>query len=256
MSIRDLLSYFRPSKASVEPVSRTDDPEAALLRVERVLAKRDHTFMAAADHDFTSWKPDPSAGSVEFVPVTPSQWNDLKQAAPAPQHPLAPEINPPPLDWDVWTRMARENQRRGWSFCRYAARGPTGLACLFGIVRGPWGIAKMDFWICGPGAWDTLHSVTHLPSGVGFGLFTDQESAAVACDIAARLADDFEAIDLAADPAFTREAVARMHTAWTAAGITPCATHAHASADHNSPALPIWFQDYNTIVMGRPEKLS
>jgi hypothetical protein len=92
---------------------------------------------------------------------------------------------------------------------------------------------------------------------MGCGLFTDQESAAIACDIATRLADDWEMLDPYADGAHTGRALHRMHTAWAAAGITKCDTHAHVAADPASDPLPIWFQDYSTVVAGRPEgKLS
>lgn len=226
-----LLSFFRPTKASVEPVSRTDDPG-----VFPVTGWGEHADLASR-------------------PAAPEGWKDRRQA----QHPLAPEKDPPPLDWARWSQMARDNLRRGWSFARYAARGPNSyMACLFGIVRGPWGIAKMDFFICGAGKFDTLHSVTHLPSGMGCGLFTDQQSAANACEIAARLADDWEMFDPTADVAATRSAILHMHQAWMAAGIIKCATHAHLTDKTDTePPLSIWFQDYSTVVAGRPEgKLS
>ena len=191
----------------------------------------------------------PQAGvAASASPETLDPYQTLPQ-----QHPLAPEKDPPPLDWGRWSRMARTNQRRGWSFARYAVRGPTGqMACLFGIVRGPWGIAQMDFYVCESG-YATLSAITHLPSGIGCGLFTDRESAANACEIAARLADDWEMFELRLDTARSREAVLHMHQAWTAAGIVKCSSHAHSSADHDSASLPIWTQDHSAVVMGRPE---
>lgn len=230
MSIARILSLFRPTKASVEPVSRTDDPGV---------------------FPTTGWG---EHADLVSRPAAPEGWKDPRQA----QHPLAPEKDPPPLDWDRWSTMARDNQRRGWSFARFAACGPNGyMACLFGIVRGPFGIAKMDFYICATGRFDILHSITHLPSGMGCGLFTDQQSAANACEIAARLADDWEVIEPHQDAARTREAILHMHAAWTAAGIIKCETHAHVTADTSSAPLTIWFQDYSTVVAGRPEgKLS
>jgi hypothetical protein len=197
-----------------------------------------------------------------FDPLTlnPFQSHPSKQfkTSPAPQHPLAPEKDPPPLDWDSWSSMARETQRRGWSFARYAARGPTGnMACLFGIVRGPFGIAKLDFYINDAGRFETLHSITHLPSGFGHGLFTDLNGAAIACEIAEQLADDWETFDVHQSALRTREAILHMHQAWTAAGINKCVAQAHTTADTNSAPLPIWFHDYTTVVTGRPQgKLS
>jgi hypothetical protein len=128
MRIPAFLSRFRPSKASVEPVLRTDDPGM----------------------------PIPLDAC-----VYPHCRGDCK---PQPQHPLAPEREPPALDWASWSFMQRETFRRGWSFARYAVKSPSSeMACVFGIVRGPWGICKMDFFICGPRTFDTLHTITHLP---------------------------------------------------------------------------------------------
>ena len=228
MSIRDLLSFLRPSKASVEPVSRTDDPGLGNL-----IMTSDPRMVVAG-------------------------WQRPKST---PQHPLAPEPSPPPLDWDRWSLMQRQTFRRGWSFARYAVKSPppeSRMACVFGIVRGAWGICTMDFYICGSGHFDTLNAITHLPSGMGCGLFTDQDAAAIACGIASRVSDDWETLDPYADSAVTGAAITRLQGAWTAAGLTKCATHAHATADTSSmPPVPIWFQDYNTVVAGRPEgKLS
>lgn len=239
MSIRALLSFLRPTKASVEPVSRTDDLRETAPALD-VLVKREHTFetdrlLVAIGAPI---KDDPGVNHA--------------------QHPLAPEREAPQLDWESWRSMQRETFRRGWSFCRYAVRTPDRMACVFGIVRGPWGIAKMDFYICGSGTVDTLNAITHLPSGMGCGLFTDLDAAVTACEIATRLTDDWETLDPYADASVTREAIHRMHVAWAAAGLTKCATHAHATADRNTDAVPIWFQDhYNTVIAGRPEgKLS
>ena len=244
MSIRALLSFFHRSKASVEPVSRTDD-------LGEVLVKREHTFTRIFEGQ-------PLFGGASLLDLNPYEGPPSRfEPSPKPQHPLAPELAPPPLDWASWSFMQRETFRRGWSFARYAVRHSDRMACVFGIVRGPWGICKMDFYICGPGTYDTLNAITHLPSGMGCGLFTDQESAAVACDIAARLKDDWETLDPYADARVTSEALHRMHGAWAAAGLTQCATQAHTSADRETSPLPIWFQDYSTVVAGRPEgKLS
>jgi len=235
MSIRSILSIFR-SKAS-DKVSRTDDP--GVLAHQLGFTPINITYGAS------------------FEPLVLVKRNDTFAADRAPQHPLAPERDPPELNWDRWSQMQRETFRRGWSFARFAARShPDRMACLFGIVRGAWGIAVMDFHICGTGGSAPLNAITHLPSGMGCGLFVDQESAATACDIAARLGDDWEAsVDPAAPGA--HEAIARLHQAWAAAGITRCATHAHHTADTETAPLAIWFQDYSTVVAGRPEgKLS
>jgi hypothetical protein len=245
MSISKLLSLFRRTKASVEqtgiPFSPASDPPRAAyaMSTEGLLVSYGRGF-------------DPLPGAASASPETLNPYQ-----SPPRQHPLAPEKDPPPLDWERWSSMARENQRRGWSFARYAARGPTGnMGCLFGIVRGPFGIAKMDFYIFAARRFGTLHSVTHLPSGMGFGLFTDQQSAATACEIAARLADDWELLEVHQDAARTREAMRHMHQAWIAAGIVKCATHAHTTADTDSAPIAIWFQDFGTVVMGRQGKLS
>lgn len=265
MSIAAWFKRFR-STASDKPVQRTDDPSSAYwlgpegkLNVSYgasfeplVLVKREHTFpedrAAAAgifSHELTR----------DLELLNPY----LTPPKPAPQHPLAPEKDPPPLDWERWSTMQRENFRRGWSFARFAVKSPppdSRMACLFGIVRGAWGIAVMDFHICGTGKSGPLHAITHLPSGMGCGLFVDQESAAQACDIASRLGDDWEASVDPTQPG-ADEAVARLHQAWAAAGIIKCVTHAHVTADQESPPLSIWFQDYTTIIAERPEgKLS
>lgn len=240
MSIRDILALIFGSKAATELEPRVAELEQSsnddLAHSMDVLIARMRASGLFPD------------AAINAVPPPKPQ-----------QHPLAPELNPPPLDWANWSRMARENQRRGWSFARYAVRGPAPevrMGCVFGIVRGPWGICKMDFFICGAGRFDTLNAITHLPSGMGCGLFTDQETAAAACDIAARLADDWEALDPYADGRVTGQAINRMHNAWVAAGLIKCDTHAHATADTDSESIPIWFQNYSTIVAGRPERLS
>lgn len=238
MSIRDLLTFLRPSKASVEPVSRTDDPGA----IEEAIIERMR-----------------ERGLFGAVGSVIKDGPGVNRVHPAPQHPLAPEREPPPLDWDRWTHMQRANFRRGWSFARYAVKSPPPerrMACVFGIVRGAFGICTMDLYICGIGSFQPLNAITHLPSGMGCGLFTDQESAVTACDIASRLADDWETLDPYADSKATGHALDHLHAAWAVAGLTRCSTHAHATADHDAPPIPIWFQDYTAIIMGRPEKLS
>lgn len=177
-------------------------------------------------------------------------------------------IEPPAneMPWPDWRKLEAElDPPPGWSACRFPtwragdAPGENAGTCafVFGITRGDFGIWRSPFTVCfyDDGGMhkgqreDVLAAVTHLPSGLGMGLFADRAAAVADVLIIERLADwRFKE--------FTIEAYAGMQQARTFAGITVCRDrHAHIGGPDGMPA-PIWEQRAETMAAGRPEKLS
>lgn len=184
-------------------------------------------------------------------------------------------IEPPgaTMPWPEWRAQERElDAPAGWSACRFPSWTPneglvgedTGTcAFVFGIVRGDFGIWRSPFPVCitdDDGMLtnqreDVLAAVTHLPSGLGMGLFVDREAAIASCNAADGLGIDWRKLN-PNDRGSWAHNFSRLRQAREFAGITVCRLrHAHmGSAD--GPPLPIWEQRVEAALDGRPEKLS
>lgn len=160
--------------------------------------------------------------------------------------------------WERWSgEMRSAGGVPGWSFCRFANRlGDDEVAFVFGFARGSFGIWQQPYTICRDFASvqesTLLTSITHLPSGMGMGIFAEREVAASACELAER-ASEWSSI-FAHGPAMDI-AIERTRAAWEGVGIVPC-TNAHAHAEPGGPMLNIIGRSAESIEAGRPEKLS
>lgn len=177
-----------------------------------------------------------------------------------------PGKQPPPdaeIDgwtWERWKRETQSNRIDGWSFCRFANRtGANSVGFVFGLVRGHFGLWQQPFPVCQSyedivPEEQILTCITHLPSGMGIGVFDKRETAAHACLIA----DDLHANWGDLDPdneqtwEFTTDA---MQSAWAFNGIVPNESkHAHNGPGGNM--LMIWERNAAALNVGKPEKLS
>lgn len=193
----------------------------------------------------------PTTIALAFNPFPPSPQPEFKLA---PQHPLAPEIDHPlePLDWVTWCRMETENRRHGWAFVRFAVRGgDKKIGFVFGMVRGTFGVYSMTFHLCPINAEAELYGLSHLRSGFGFGLFSHQETAAEAAEIAGRMSTDWSTFDPdAADTSRLGPMIERVHEAWKAAGIVQAPFHAHK--EPGSMAITVWHFDVLGELIRKP----
>lgn len=220
---RSLVRYFRPRATSVSPEITED---AIIDRmVERGLI----------EPVWTRPPPNPAGDQVSRAPAAPSD-----------------------VDWPTWVRMRQENATPGWIFCRYAIRAapPSNtLAFPYGIIRGAFGVHAMNFYLGHPiNEPRGLHTITHLASGFGCGLFVSLQLAVDAAEIALRISDDWSMFDPdAARGEESKAIVHRLHQAWVGAGITIGPIHAYGIADHATPALNVWIK---AETAERPGKLS
>lgn len=171
--------------------------------------------------------------------------------------------------WEAWARESKAMGFPGWSPCRFAHRialpdQPDMARFVFGITRGPFGIWKKDFDVCGQdddGDWaqerTTLSCLTHLPTGMGMGLFKSTDYAALAADTALRANQQaFNEVEYTAGPGTPWDALMkRTGEAWYSLGIIPASNaHAHDDLTKTGP-YPILGLAEN-LNFGRPEKLS
>lgn len=210
-----------------------------------------------------------SGGTAVVKVVTPEEMHATGPAA-APR----PGIEPPGLEmpWPQWCKLEAElDAPAGWSACRFATRRPDekggGDVCtfVFGIVRNDFGIWLSPFPVCemDDGIYlgqrdDILAAVTHLPSGLGMGVFADQPSAIASCDLADGLGIDWRTLNPLKpdDRSSWIDSINRLKKAREFAGITICSNrHTHMGSP-DGPHLAIWQQRAEDIAVGRPEKLS
>lgn len=198
-----------------------------------------------------------------------------------------PGIMPPGLEmpWPEWRQLAREiDPPPGWSACRFATWRPgehpvridsgavdtrpeNAGTCAFviGIVRGDFGIWRAPFPVCITDEdgmltnqrEEVLAAVTHLPTGLGMGIFTDRDAAIASCTAAEGLGIDWRLLNPNDKNDWVRS-FSRLRQAREFAGITVCRTrHAHQHhGDVDGPPLSIWEQRAEAMADGRPEKLS
>lgn len=105
------------------------------------------------------------------------------KTAPEPNHGRGP------TGWDEWAQFMSEVAAPGWSPCQIGTRGADGdgntIRFVYGIARGPLGLHKSGFIVCDeedpkPGI---LTSMTHIPTGIGLGLYIDSAVALEAADL-------------------------------------------------------------------------
>lgn len=158
--------------------------------------------------------------------------------------------------WAKWKREFDANELDGWGFCRFANRtGPDNVNFVFGWVSGPFGIWEQPFECCDAEEGDgrrILAALTHLPSGLGFGLFKTRELAAIAAE-AIEVMVDWREVDPANDAQW-RFINDEFRNLWVRHGIVPN-PHAHAHLEDRTAA--IWHHDPEAIpATVNPEKLS
>lgn len=179
-------------------------------------------------------------------------------------------IEPPgnEMPWPDWRKLERELAApAGWSACRFPTWRPgdepggeqAGLcAFVFGITRGDFGVWCSPFAVCTTDddgiltdrREDVLAAVTHLPSGLGMGIFADREAAVANVLIVEKLGIDWRAKKQLI------EDYARVQQARAFAGITICrGRHAHIGSPEG-PRVAIWERTAAAVAEGRPERLS
>jgi hypothetical protein len=167
------------------------------------------------------------------------------------------------MTWHAWDVTAREMAFPGWSPCRFPHRtapadGPEMARFVFGITRGPFGIWQQAYDVCSFAedgerqvkVSTQLYTLTHLPTGWGFGLFTQRDHAALAADSAARACPEWS------DEIVSPEAMDRTRDVLNKVGIRPEPIefmHAHDQSTGQGPFL-IW--SLATLEDGKPERLS
>lgn len=173
----------------------------------------------------------------------------------------------PPIDgategW-TWSQWSKESSAGGvipgWAFCRFANRlGEESVGFVFGHVRGGFGVWCQPFDVCinddegveqKP---EILTCLTHLRTGMGIGIFADRAAAIQAAEIAESACPTWQKeTDLGI---VWRTSLARSRTAWHGMGIRE-STNAHAHDQHGT-RFPIFGQDTESVMAGKPERLS
>lgn len=146
----------------------------------------------------------------------------------------------------------------GWAFCRFANRiGPDQAAFVFGIVRGSFGIWRQPFAVCDEDdgqSTKVLSCITHLPSGLGIGIFADRETAVQAAEVADVACPTWATADPDHGLPAWNEALGRTMTAWRHLGVAPAhGAHCH---DQGGGIYRIFTHSPASMMEGRPEKLS
>jgi hypothetical protein len=174
----------------------------------------------------------------------------------------------PPLDagtegwtWSQWSKEAGAGGViPGWAFCRFANRlGPENVGFVFGHVRGGFGVWRQPFDVCttsdeGVGQRpEILTCITHLLTGMGVGIFADRDTAIVAAELAEKVCPSWHSL-APTELSVWRENMGRTLAAWHGIGIRE-ATNAHAH-DRHGTRFQIYGQDNETVMAGKPERLS
>lgn len=169
--------------------------------------------------------------------------------------------------WDAWSKEMGHMAFPGWSPCRFAHRTSFASAenarFVFGLTRGPFGLWQNNFDVCGrddDGDFRQeraiLTCLTHLPTGMGMGIFKTRDVAAVAADTAIRACPqlvDTEYSEASNGP--WSLAMARTADAWRSLGIVPADNaHAHDLSTGNGPYTIMGLAE--NLEAGKPEKLS
>lgn len=254
--------YFRPRATSVSPQISEDAIIDRMMERGAVYVRKGESPTDALKRYVLR------GGRPEDVPG----WNDTRIAHAVQIESGAvderPGIEPPAneMPWPQWRALEAElDAPLGWSACRFPTWKPGTLpgqdqgTCgfVFGITRGAFGIWRTPFPVCVTDddgmatdkREDVLAAITHLPTGLGMGVFADRAAAIALCH-AVESVGDWHTRNVSAAMQI------RFHEARSFCGVWPSRTrHAHmGSAD--GPLLAIWEQRAEDVAAGRPEKLS
>lgn len=164
----------------------------------------------------------------------------------------------PVTSWKVWRHVMTEMLKlEGWAPCRFANRlGPTdGIGWVYGVVSGDFGVWCQPFPCCKYPSEEerenttmVLAALTHLPTGMGIGLFLNAATAAEAVHIITPLAEWRAAPNMAEEDDGARERwndlMLKARAAWAFNGID-VASDLHA---HNGPErrrVDVWGHSCN-----------
>lgn len=170
--------------------------------------------------------------------------------------------------WAAWSMEMQSLAFPGWSPCRFAHRttpsdGPDQARFVFGLTRGPFGLWEQPFIVCGQDddgdlaqERTTLTCLTHLPTGMGLGIFNGKDSAALAADTAMRACPNWPTVDFATEPGSPWVVtVDRIRHAWTSLGIIASENaHAHDPSSGGGPYAIMGLA--SNLEAQKPEKLS
>jgi hypothetical protein len=185
---------------------------------------------------------------VEINPQTTDfpLWSETRRA-------VRPGIQPPPdapsdtMTWSAWEReMNTCGHIPGWAYCRFGNRTTEdGMGFVFGHARGQFGIWQQVFSVCVADqepSQTLLSCITHLRSGLGIGIFSDRDCAIDAAELAERVIEPSDDID-----------IRHVRSVWRSAGIIPSHNaHAHTGGG----VYDIIGRSMETIMHGAPQRFS
>jgi hypothetical protein len=187
--------------------------------------------------------------------IVPAEVGELTIEAAGAQERTDSEDRARITSWKSWKfTMGELKPREGWAACRFANRlGPTDkIGWVYGVARGAFGVWCQPFPCCieTPGEdphHDTLilAAITHIPTGMGLGLFRDADTACCAAIIIEGLEEWRNAPPLDADDETNRsrqiwnDMMTKAVATWKFNGIGQAmALHAHNGP--NGDRLNVW----------------
>lgn len=170
------------------------------------------------------------------------------------------------LGWVKWLEIMNEHPVPGWAPCRFVNRlGPTDrIGWVFGVVRDSFGVWSQPYPVCHhpmdeadhdfkPSA--ILATITHLPTGMGMGVFNDRATACAAAELLDGLEDwrNMPQTD-GSEPSKERwgSLVQKVYRTWEFNGIDYSADwHAHngVGGEH----IGIWTKQPALVEDGKPK---
>lgn len=178
---------------------------------------------------------------------------EAKKQAPAPLDAVV--VDPDNLPWEVWANMQREARAPGWTFCRFGARWQGNARQVFGIVREDIGLWSKAFLLHHTNQQQrrVLWSMTHIPTGLGLGLFMEREYAIQGAELLHRALPD-ELAELDPDvPSTFGVFMPRLRQTYAAAGLFQYDGYA-SDADSPEGRFVLW--DRSTITAPAGSMLS
>jgi hypothetical protein len=187
---------------------------------------------------------------------------------------VRPGIKPPAdpaadaMDWGKWRECMQHyfEAHDGWSPCRFANRLGAGLQIgwVFGITKGAFGVWTKPYLVCHhyeeTADSAILAAITHLPSGMGIGIFNDRQTACLAVDLVLSMEDwkcTPEIDGSKESKARWDSLMAKARHTWEFNGIDwSTDRHAHMSDNLGSPEIGIWTFNPDNLIEGKPEKLA
>lgn len=158
-------------------------------------------------------------------------------------------LDPNDMSWDVWAGMEVKCRAPGWTFCRLGARWNDRARQVFGIVREDIGVWSKPFMVHPSHQRRTLWVMTHVPTGLGLGLFMEREYALQAAELLHRVVPA-ELAELDPDvPSTFGMFMPRLRQTFTAAGLF---VHDGHASDDDSPSgrFVVWDRSAITAPTG------